>query len=76
MSKTTDKSKAGGRCAPALGSAPVDVIHEEIITHPDAVHRVNGWRGEARVMGIVKINGRDYRFDQVISLRLHDPDDD
>lgn len=57
-------------------SSPVDVIHEEIITHPDAVQHVNGWRGEARVMGIVKIGDRTYEFDQVVSLRLRDPDDE
>jgi predicted Zn-dependent protease len=74
-----NKQNAEAGFAAAHGSAAassVEVLHEEIITHPDAIHRVNGWRGEARVMGAVRVNGRTYEFDQVVSLRLRDPDRD
>jgi hypothetical protein len=53
-----------------------EILHEEIVTHPTAEHKTNGWRGEARIMGLVKIRGRTYEFDQVVSLRFHDPEDD
>ena len=54
----------------------MEVLHEEVVTHVDVVRRINGWRGEARVMGNVKIGNRFYEFNQVVSLRLKNSDED
>ena len=51
------------------------VMDEEIIVHPAAQRKVNGWQGEARIQGRVKIDDADYEFDQVVSLRLIPIDD-
>lgn len=48
----------------------LDVIHEEIITHPFARPKAGGWRAECRVMGSVKVRGELYHFDQIVMVRL------
>lgn len=54
----------------------IEVIHEEIVTHPTAEHKINGWWAEARILGFVKINGKMYSFNKVLKFRLADDDSD
>lgn len=51
-----------------------EVIHEEVLTHSNVVHRINGWRGEARVIVTVKIGAETYECNQIVSLRLKKPE--
>ena len=49
----------------------VEVQNEEIIVHPDAIKWLaRGWRGEARIMGRVTIEGDTFTFDKVVKIRF------
>jgi hypothetical protein len=54
-----------------------EVLNEEMITHPTVVHKVNGWRAEARIMVLVKIGSETYECEKIVSLRLkkHESED-
>lgn len=52
-----------------------EVMHEEVVTHSPVNRKVNGWRGEARVIVHVVINGNDYEANQVITLRFKPSED-
>lgn len=46
----------------------IDVLNEEIIIHPMAKRTGHTWKGEARIMGKVVIDGETYSFERVISV--------
>jgi hypothetical protein len=45
-----------------------DVLNDEIIIHPTVERRGKSWKGEARIMGTVTIDGQQYSFERVISV--------
>ena len=52
--------------------ADVEVLHEEILVHPTAERSGRfSWKGEARVLGKVVIDGQTYTFERVISVLYH-----
>jgi len=56
--------------------ADVEVTHEEIHIHPAASRRKHSgdWFGEARIIGNVIINGKEYRFNYVIKVDFEQED--
>ena len=44
------------------------VINEEIIVHPTVTRKGKTWRGEARIMGKVVINGQTFSFERVVPV--------
>jgi len=51
-----------------MDDSDIEVIHEEIIVHPNAERTGRGWKGEARIMGTVVINGQTYTFERVVTV--------
>jgi hypothetical protein len=51
--------------------ANVDTLDEQIIVHP-ICNKDHGkiWTGEARIFGIVIINGEEYEFEKVVDIEF------
>jgi hypothetical protein len=45
-----------------------EVLNEEIIVHPTIEWRGKHWRGTARIMGTVTIEGQRYSFEYVVNV--------
>lgn len=63
------KTKYSNGMKRQVATPEIEVEHEEIITHSYASQdRRGGWKGEARIMGIARINGEPHNFETVVPI--------